>query len=145
MEMTTPVSQVHSGHLVEPRTAYTQSPQEGKWYLPVQCFHCENPPCVKVCPVGATFKGDDGLVAMDYDKCICCRNCMAACPYNARRFNLAAPQIPPEKVNPTVIVRQKGVVEKCTFCSRRVREGRPPRLRGGLPGGGETLRRSQGP
>jgi molybdopterin-containing oxidoreductase family iron-sulfur binding subunit len=126
MEMTTPVSQVHGGHLAEPRTAYTQSPKEGKWYLPVQCYHCENPPCVKVCPVGATYKGEDGFVVMDYDKCIGCRNCMAACPYNARRFNLATPEIPPEKNNPTVPVREKGVIEKCTFCSERVKAGRQP-------------------
>jgi len=126
MDMTTPVSQIHSGHLDISRTAYTTSPKEGKWYMSVNCYHCENPPCVKVCPVGATYESDDGIVEMDYDKCIGCRNCMAACPYNARRFNLADPQIPPDKINPLVSVRTKGIVEKCTFCKQRVREGRQP-------------------
>ncbi|MFQ6052967.1 MAG: sulfate reduction electron transfer complex DsrMKJOP subunit DsrO [Candidatus Bathyarchaeia archaeon] len=126
LDMTTPVSKVHGSHLESPRTAYTRSPKEGKWYLSVNCFHCDNPPCVKVCPVGATYKGEGGIVEMDYDKCIGCRNCMAACPYNARRFNLAEPEIPPERVNPQVPVRQKGVVEKCTFCQHRVREGKQP-------------------
>ncbi len=127
LDTTNPISEIHSVPTSESKTTYTESPIEGKWYLTVNCFHCDNPPCVKVCPVGATFKGEDGIVEMDYDKCIGCRNCMAACPYNTRRFNWAEPEIPPEKVNPLVPVRTKGVVEKCTFCVHRVREGMLPR------------------
>ncbi len=126
LDMATPISQVHGTHLESSGTAYTKSPKEGKWYLSVSCFHCENPPCVKVCPVGATYKCDDGIVEMDYDKCIGCRNCMAACPYNARRFNLADPEIPAEMINPLIPLRPKGVVEKCTLCKERVKEGRQP-------------------
>ena len=108
-------------------TSYTQSPLEGKWYLPVQCNHCSNPSCVKVCPTGATFKAKDGLVQMDYDKCIGCRSCVVACPYSARRFNWFKPVLPPGDVNKSVIVRPLGVVEKCTFCAHRVRRGKLPR------------------
>lgn len=108
-------------------TAYTHSPREGKWYLAVQCQHCDNPPCVKVCPVGATYKDRDGLVLMDYDRCIGCRICVVACPYSARRFNWLPGTLPPDKVNPLVPVRYLGVVEKCTFCVHRVRRGELPR------------------
>ncbi len=108
-------------------TAYTEAPLEGRWYLPVQCNHCDNPPCVKVCPVGATFKDKDGLVLMNYDKCIGCRLCVVACPYSARRFNWSKPEVPLDKQNPLVPVRPLGVVEKCTFCVHRVREGKLPR------------------
>ncbi|MDI6763222.1 MAG: 4Fe-4S dicluster domain-containing protein [Thermodesulfobacteriota bacterium] len=108
-------------------TSYTESPKEGKWYLPVQCNHCDNPPCVKVCPTGATYKDKDGLVLMNYDKCIGCRICIVACPYSARRFNWLEFKLPSEEVNPLVPVRYLGVVEKCTFCVHRVREGKLPR------------------
>ncbi len=107
--------------------SYTQAPKEGMWYLTVNCNHCDNPPCVKVCPTGATYKDKDGLVLMDYDRCIGCRLCVVACPYSARRFNWWKAEVPSEKVNPLVTVRPMGVVEKCTFCVHRVRRGKLPR------------------
>ena len=108
-------------------TSYTEAPQEGKWYLAVQCYHCDNPPCVKVCPTGATYKDKDGLVLINYDECIGCRYCVVACPYNARRFNWSIPEVAPEEANPLVPVRPLGAVEKCTFCVHRVRRGNLPR------------------
>lgn len=108
-------------------TSYTQAPLEGRWYLPAQCYHCDNAPCVKVCPTGATYKDEDGLVLMDYDRCIGCRLCVVACPYSARRFNWIKPEVPPEQTNQLVPVRPVGVVEKCTFCVHRVRRGKLPR------------------
>ncbi len=66
-------------------------PEEGYFYVPVQCQQCENPPCVKVCPVKATWKDEDGIVVIDYNWCIGCRYCMAACPYGARHFNWGQP------------------------------------------------------
>ncbi len=108
-------------------TSYTQAPREGMRYLPVQCYHCDNPPCVKVCPVGATYKDRDGFVLMDYDRCIGCRICVPACPYSARRFNWFEPEMAQDEVNPLVPVRPAGVVEKCTFCVHRSRRGKLPR------------------
>ena len=107
--------------------SYTQSPKEGKWYLTVHCNHCANPPCVKVCPTGATYKDKDGLVPMNYEICIGCRMCVVACPYSARRFNWFKPELPANDVNPLVPARLVGVVEKCTFCVHRVRRGKLPR------------------
>lgn len=106
-------------------------PQPGKFYFPVQCQQCRNPPCVKSCPAQATWKEKDGIVVVDYDWCIGCRCCMAACPYGARHFNLATPNLPAEEMNPNQHYlgnrpRPKGVVEKCTFCIQRVRQGRYP-------------------
>ena len=106
-------------------------PREGKFYMPVQCQQCENPPCTKVCPVQATWKEPDGIVVVDYEWCIGCRYCMVACPYGARRFNWAEPYLPADQVNPNMHVmgnrpRLKGVVEKCTFCIQRSRNGRYP-------------------
>ena len=106
-------------------------PQEDKYYLPVQCFQCEDPPCVEVCPVEATWQESDGIVVVDYNWCIGCRYCQAACPYHARRFNWREPQIPAEEVNPdqgylSNRIRPQGVVEKCHFCLHRTREGRLP-------------------
>lgn len=98
-----------------------------RMYMPVQCNHCKDAPCAQVCPTKATNKSSDGIVMMDYNKCIGCRYCMAACPYNARRFNWWEPEIPPEKINPLVPVRQHGVVEKCTFCVHRTRRGKTTR------------------
>ena len=108
-------------------TNYTSAPQPGFWYLGTQCNHCKNAPCVKVCPTGATHKDKDGYVLMDYHKCIGCRFCIVACPYNARRFNWVKPQLNEKDINPLVPVRPIGVVEKCTFCVHRTREGKLPR------------------
>lgn len=106
-------------------------PEEGYYYMPVQCQQCENPPCVKVCPTKATWKDADGIVSIDYNWCIGCRYCMAACPYWARRFNFAEPEIPREQINTNLHYlgnrpRMAGVVEKCTFCVQRTRRGRYP-------------------
>ena len=106
-------------------------PEPGYVYMPVQCQHCENPPCVKVCPVHATWKEPDGLVVVDYNWCIGCRYCIAACPYKGRVFNWAEPNIPAEELNTAVHYlgnrpRYKNVVDKCTFCVQRVRQGRYP-------------------
>ncbi len=106
-------------------------PRPGKFYMPVQCHQCRHPPCTKVCPVQATWTEPDGITVVDYDWCIGCRCCMAACPYGARRFNWATPGIGAGEVNPHIAVlgnrvRPKGVVEKCTFCIQRTREGRYP-------------------
>ena len=106
-----------------------QVPREGHFYMPVQCQQCRNPSCVKVCPVQATWKEPDGIVVIDYDWCIGCRCCMSACPYGARHFNWAEPDLPKEEMNPNTHYlgnrpRTKGVVEKCTFCIQRTRQGR---------------------
>ncbi|MFH1748150.1 MAG: 4Fe-4S dicluster domain-containing protein [Planctomycetota bacterium] len=106
-------------------------PSEDKYYMPVQCHQCAKPPCVKVCPTEATWQEPDGITVIDYDWCIGCRYCEAACPYWARRFNFAAPQIPEGELNPDMAYlsnrpRQKGVMEKCTYCLHRTRVGRLP-------------------
>jgi molybdopterin-containing oxidoreductase family iron-sulfur binding subunit len=93
----------------------------------VLCNHCENPPCVRVCPTKATFKRkEDGLVLMDYHRCIGCRYCMAGCPYGARSFNYRDPRPFIKEINPKFPTRMIGVVEKCTFCSERLDKGLIP-------------------
>ena len=106
-------------------------PDEEHFYVPVQCQQCRRPPCVQSCPVGATWQEPDGIVVIDYDWCIGCRCCMASCPYGARRFNWAEPEVPADELNADTHYlgnrpRPVGVVEKCTFCIQRVREGRYP-------------------
>lgn len=106
-------------------------PKDGKYYLPVQCNHCDNPPCTKVCPVEATWKEKDGIVVVDYDWCIGCRYCQAACPYEARHFNFHKPKLESTKINANMSylsnrIRPKGVMEKCTFCLHRSRNGEYP-------------------
>ena len=104
------------------------NPEMQHW--PVACQHCENPACVKVCPVGATYKDPEtGVVRQDYDKCIGCRMCMSACPYNGvRSFNWEEPSyhldfpVGDQDVAP----HQKHVVEKCTFCWHRLAKGLAP-------------------
>jgi molybdopterin-containing oxidoreductase family iron-sulfur binding subunit len=110
---------------------HEQVPAEDKIYVPVSCMQCEDSPCTNVCPTGATWTEPDGIVVVDYDWCIGCRYCMASCPYGARHFNWAEPQVPADEVNPDTHYlgnrpRQRGVVEKCTFCIQRVRNGRYP-------------------
>lgn len=119
-------------------------PQPGKFYLPVQCQQCDNPPCVKACPTEATWKEPDGIVVIDYDWCIGCRYCMTACPYWARHFNWTDPQIPPGQVNPDTHYlgnrpRPRGVVEKCHFCTQRTREGRQPACQEACPTGARVF------
>ena len=106
-------------------------PDDDHFYMPVQCHQCAKPPCVKVCPIEATWQEPDGITVIDYDWCIGCRYCEAACPYWARRFNFAEPTIPEERLNPEMSYlsnrpRDKGVMEKCTYCLHRTREGRMP-------------------
>lgn len=95
--------------------------------MPTFCAQCDDPPCVKVCPVRATYKRDDGIVAQVYPQCIGCRYCMANCPYTAKSFNWYKEEqsIEYEKCfNPDVSVRPKGVVEKCTFCVHRLQKAK---------------------
>jgi phenylacetyl-CoA:acceptor oxidoreductase subunit 1 len=94
------------------------------FYFSRPCLHCQDAPCAEVCPVKATYVREDGLVIMDYDRCIGCRYCEVACPYDARKFNWAnreadSPYIPTWGI-PEVEIRPRGVVEKCTFCIQRI-------------------------
>ena len=94
---------------------------------PVLCNHCDNPPCTRACPTGATWKREeDGIVMMDWHRCIGCRYCMAACPYGSRSFNFIDPRPEIASLNPDYPTRTKGVVEKCTFCPERLAKGQPP-------------------
>lgn len=94
--------------------------------VPVLCNHCENPPCVRVCPTQATFRRPDGIVMMDYHRCIGCRFCMAACPYGSRSMNFRDPRPFIPKIDPAFPTRTKGVVEKCNFCEERLAKGMLP-------------------
>jgi len=119
-------------------------PREGHFYLPVQCQQCQNPPCVRSCPAGATWQEKDGIVVIDYDWCIGCRCCMSACPYGARHFNWCEPHVPAEELNPRMHVlgnrpRMRGVVEKCTFCVQRTRNGLYPACHDACPTGARVF------
>jgi molybdopterin-containing oxidoreductase family iron-sulfur binding subunit len=98
------------------------------YHVPLACQHCEDPPCVKVCPVGCCYQRPDGIVLIKYEQCIGCRYCIAACPYGVRVFNWGDPQHVPDFPigNAEVPVRPRGVVEKCTFCVHRVDRGLDP-------------------
>jgi molybdopterin-containing oxidoreductase family iron-sulfur binding subunit len=121
-----------------------QVPRPGHFYMGTQCFQCEKPPCVDVCPVGATWKEPDGIVVIDYDWCIGCRYCQSACPYWARRFNWHEPQVPAKELNQKQHYlgnrpRTKGVMEKCTFCIQRTREGQQPACAEACPTGARVF------
>jgi len=110
---------------------WVTDPEGARYPLPRPCMHCENAPCVNVCPVGATYVRQDGLVLIDHNRCIGCRYCMAACPYNARYFNWDGPlELTPEEQAayrpeyPTV--HRRGTVEKCVFCAHRADVGQLP-------------------
>ncbi len=101
-----------------------------QYFMPRPCMHCENAPCLKVCPVGATFKDDTGVILVDQSRCIGCRMCMAACPYGARYFNYGDP---PKVSNPFSsptpeypVPQQKGTVGKCMLCVHRTDGGQLP-------------------
>lgn len=111
---------------------------EGTRFVPTPCQHCQNPPCVNVCPVAATFSSPEGLVLIDQDRCIGCRICMAACPYDRRSFNWGEPPIPPEALAATYdlehqVPARKGTVMKCDFCPDMVRAGTLPYCIQGCP------------
>ena len=125
-------------------TVYEDAPRDDKFYMPVQCQQCENPPCVSACPVEATWQEEDGIVVVDYNWCIGCRYCEAACPYHARRFNWEQPEIPAEELNPdqgylSNRIRPQGTVEKCHFCLHRTREGRAPACLEACPTGARVF------
>jgi molybdopterin-containing oxidoreductase family iron-sulfur binding subunit len=110
---------------------FHQVPAEDRFYMGVQCFHCQNAPCVKACPTTATWVEPDGIVVVDYDWCIGCRYCIAACPYYGRRFNWNEPHVPLKEITKKQHylgnrLRTKGQMEKCTFCVQRSRQGRQP-------------------
>ncbi len=107
------------------------NPAAGTYYLARPCMQCDNPPCVRGCPTGATFKRTDGIVMQDNDRCIGCRNCIAQCPYSARAFNWGEPPHTPAELAEAYSMEhnyphRKGVVEKCIFCPHLLREGKLP-------------------
>lgn len=127
------MDKTHGIDLTESNVYYDPAtvPAPDSFYVPVACQQCRNPPCTKVCPVKATWQEPDGIVVVDYNWCIGCRCCMAACPYGARHFNWGEPTLPPGEINTNTHYlgnrpRYKGHVEKCTFCIQRVRQGRYP-------------------
>lgn len=111
-----------------------------KYWQPTTCMHCDEPPCVKVCPVDATFKRQDGIVLIDSDRCIGCRFCMAACPYSTRVFNWGDPEVPKEIAHKpysceTSMPQKKGTVGKCDFCPDMTRQGELPHCVSACPNG----------
>ncbi len=110
------------------------------YWQPTTCMHCDEPPCVKVCPVDATFKRQDGIVLIDTDRCIGCRFCMAACPYSVRIFNWEKPVIPKESADQvyspeTSCPPKIGTVSKCDFCPDMVRDDKLPHCVSACPNG----------
>ncbi len=105
-------------------------PEGSPYWFPRMCLHCDNPPCVKVCPVGATYKRQDNLVLIDNERCIGCKFCVAACPYSVRIFNWEEPpesDVPQEEYSPETSVPAKiGTVSKCDFCADLARVGELP-------------------
>ena len=101
-----------------------------QFFMPRICMQCENPPCLKVCPVEATFKNSEGVILVNQDRCIGCRLCMAACPYEARYFNFRQPPQPPEGFAQPMpefpVPQRRGTVGKCVLCVHYVKEGRLP-------------------
>ncbi len=94
-------------------------------FLPILCMHCENAPCEQVCPSGATYRRVDGIIAIDSNKCINCKACMVACPYNVRFENPEETYLTAEgyQKQERSILRQPGIVEKCNFCKDRIEWG----------------------
>ncbi|MDX1628350.1 MAG: 4Fe-4S dicluster domain-containing protein [Fulvivirga sp.] len=110
------------------------------YWQPTICMHCDEPPCVKVCPVDATYKRSDGIVLVDNERCIGCRFCMAACPYSTRVFTWEEPDLPPEveekEYSPETSVPPKmGTVGKCDFCPDMVKKGELPHCVSACPNG----------
>ncbi len=132
-----------SGHYVPKGQEWIQVytvelPGGGSYFMPTPCYHCENAPCVNVCPVAATYHIESGIVLIDQRRCIGCRFCMAACPYQRRFFNWGTPEQPPEaafaEYSPeTQVPAIKGTVMKCDFCPDMMRKGKLPYCVAGCP------------
>lgn len=110
------------------------------YYMPKPCYHCDNPPCTKVCPVNATFKRQDGIVLIDNLRCIGCRFCVAACPYSARVFNWHEPEMTEEEKLRTYdielnVPQKRGTISKCLFSADRLRQGKLPYCVSACPNG----------
>ncbi len=123
---------------------FHEVPVPDHFYMGVQCYHCDNPPCVKACPTKATWKEPDGIVVVDYDWCIGCRYCIAACPYYGRRFNWNDPVLPRAEITKKQHylgnrLRKRGQMEKCTFCIQRSRNGKLPACADACPTGARVF------
>ena len=106
------------------------SPKTAPYWFPRPCFHCDNPMCVSVCPVGATYKRSDGIVLVDNQRCIGCKFCMTGCPYSARQFHWKEPEVeqPDVEYSPeTNVPAREGTVGKCVWCVDLLRKGKLPR------------------
>jgi len=120
--------------------AMKDAAHDAPYWQPTTCMHCDNPPCVKVCPVDATFKRQDGIVLIDSNRCIGCRFCMAACPYSTRVFNWGDPDLPENIAKmdyscETSMPQKKGTVGKCDFCPDMTRMGMLPHCVSACPNG----------
>jgi Fe-S-cluster-containing dehydrogenase component len=110
-------------------------------FLPMLCMHCQVAPCLEACPTGATYRAEGGLVLVNDDLCIACRYCIMACPYEARSYNANRPQEYYPGKGITVYEKlangqhPKGSIEKCTFCTHRLREGKEPACVATCPSG----------
>jgi Fe-S-cluster-containing dehydrogenase component len=116
------------------------SPQTAPYHMPKPCQHCDNPPCVSVCPVDATFKRQDGIVLIDNERCIGCRFCIAACPYTARVFHWFEPKDADKDAGKVYdielnVPQKKGTITKCLFSADRLREGKLPYCVSACPNG----------
>jgi molybdopterin-containing oxidoreductase family iron-sulfur binding subunit len=108
------------------------------YFMPKPCYHCDNPPCTKVCPVDATYKRQDGIVLIDNERCIGCRFCIAACPYSARMFNWIEPKVVDENAVYDVelnVPQKRGTITKCLFSADRLRKGELPYCVSACPNG----------
>jgi len=131
---------LHPGHSWIKVHSMQDAEKTAPYWQPTTCMHCDEPPCVKVCPVDATFKRKDGIVLIDSDRCIGCRFCMAACPYSTRVFNWERPDLPAEiAAQPysceTSVPQKLGTVGKCDFCPDMVRQGSLPHCVSACPNG----------
>ncbi len=132
--------QVHPGQNWIKVLGMEDADHTAPYWQPTTCMHCDEPPCVKVCPVDATFKRQDGIVLIDSDRCIGCRFCMAACPYSTRVFNWEEPVLTKEVAEQdysceTSMPQKKGTVGKCDFCPDMTRKGELPHCVSACPNG----------
>lgn len=133
--------QVHPGQNWIKVLSMQDGDHTAPYWQPTTCMHCDEPPCVKVCPVDATFKRQDGIVLIDADRCIGCRFCMAACPYSTRVFNWEEPQVNKEIADDksysceSSTPQKKGTVGKCDFCPDMTRKGQLPHCVSACPNG----------